>query len=1029
MEPVRLVEYTPALAKQLAEMWNLSGDNWGGFSTAYTEETVREEEAASSALNVYLAMDGDEVVGYCSLFEYREDEGSLYVQTLNVRPDYHNKKIGKMLVMQCVERTVELGWPRVDLYTWPGNTKAVPLYKKCGFFWERRDDVTHLMNFIPTVLATEAVQDFFTKAHWYNDAKRTIVIEPDGRMGQDYDLYEYLWEKDGARLRMEFERRARGLRLIETDDYLIRALVENQQLVFGRRYPVTFEVVNKSGRPLTVGIQGLDDKNIQFDMEQVASVTDQAVLTGTFFVGEIKEEISTWRTHPAVTAELTVNGKKAQFQLGIVPKPPVKLQLKLLGNEAVKGIEGTLYLEMENPLPVTANFQFALPSTEMVRFPSEDVNVTLPAKGKETLAIPYILHDYTFYEAPAHVTITMAGGEVIEYTKKLSVGFIGRMGCVGGELPDKWVIANGPYRVELLKRTNMRLFILDQSVMMSEMSAVYPKLGKPYSSEFSKKSPDRVEIYEDGSAVILRATYASGDFSGIEVTCVTKLYASGVSENWTEVYNPMDESTKELDLLEGVNFPLCGAVIPYNGRFISINNSAASEDSLMYEASHFTENWMFTQREYGVRGFVWPKGMMQIVHTPVMEHHLGEIPGKARIRTESFYLALGGFLNWQEFRAFALGTRNLPVEAVTNNIEVAVNGGNPFVSEQFSLMVKDHKTTCFDGSIEITGEMVSPVSQAFSPDTSTREAKFDLHWQNEQRSGVIQAQIDLSPVTYVEERYVFKQSEHEVKQVMREEEGVPVWSADNGILQIRMAPDFGPVLYSLTYEGREWLDSAFPVAGPRSWFNPWFGGIVTLPKDMTRRSLGCEPRTCEFVEKVDQCKNIWRGVRVNINIEDVPQYKGLTLRHHYLLLPGVPVLCYTTELVQNTGTLLNKTHFITEVFVKPDDDDVRRTWFATKDLQGKLIKYKSGGIANDIVTTTPLLFGGQRRAEKLYIYQSLNPIAGMGANNKIDNFTFLFHQVNLEQGRSLFMPPIFFVFTDSYVPEELLQDLQNVRFA
>lgn len=144
---IKIVEYSHDLAAAVAEMWNHSRQGWGGGNDITTEENVRQQEENSINLNTYLAMEGDQVVGYCGLSEYREDQGALYIALLNVRDDYHGKKIGKQLVLKAIERTIQLKWPRLDLYTWAGNTKAVPLYKKCGFFWEERDDTVHLMNF------------------------------------------------------------------------------------------------------------------------------------------------------------------------------------------------------------------------------------------------------------------------------------------------------------------------------------------------------------------------------------------------------------------------------------------------------------------------------------------------------------------------------------------------------------------------------------------------------------------------------------------------------------------------------------------------------------------------------------------------------------------------------------------------------------------------------------------------------------------------------------------------------------------
>src|SRR5699024_6568180 len=190
----------------IADMWNESQDNWGGNSAVTTAEEVKQQEANSSDLNLYIAMDGDKAVGYCGLSEFMDDKQTLYIPLLNVRGDYQGKKIGKMLVLRALERTIDLGWPRLDLHTWPGNTKAVPLYKKCGFFWEERDDSTHLMNFIPFVLRTEAVKDFFEDTHWYENSTRKIEIKPDGKIKNGFHYYEYTWEKNGSMLRMEFER-------------------------------------------------------------------------------------------------------------------------------------------------------------------------------------------------------------------------------------------------------------------------------------------------------------------------------------------------------------------------------------------------------------------------------------------------------------------------------------------------------------------------------------------------------------------------------------------------------------------------------------------------------------------------------------------------------------------------------------------------------------------------------------------------------------------------------------------------------
>ena len=241
-----IVEYEDSLAQAVADMWNKSGEGWGGsFDTGvYTAERVIAKRASGVFFNVYIAMKDGEALGYCSFNRYYKDADTGYVHLLNVRPDYHGKGIGKELVLMCVNETIARGLPRLDIHTWPGNTKAVPMYKKCGYFWEDRTDTTHLSNFIPTVLATELVRDFFKTADWYADSTRKIEVKPDGKKVNKFELYEYEWEKDGAHLRVGFEKTGRRINLIETDDYRIELIAENHELAYGLSYPCKFVINN-----------------------------------------------------------------------------------------------------------------------------------------------------------------------------------------------------------------------------------------------------------------------------------------------------------------------------------------------------------------------------------------------------------------------------------------------------------------------------------------------------------------------------------------------------------------------------------------------------------------------------------------------------------------------------------------------------------------------------------------------------------------------------------------------------------------
>ncbi|MCK4257496.1 MAG: GNAT family N-acetyltransferase [Halanaerobiales bacterium] len=1033
MDSIKLVEYDHSMSKKLTDMWNKSGDNWGGFDSVLTEETVINEQENSIDMHVYLAMVGEEVVGYCSLSEYREDEGSLYIPLLNVIPDYHGKKVGKTLMLKVLERTIELGWPRLDLYTWPGNTKAVPLYKKCGFFWEKRDDVTHLMNFIPAALQTEAVADYFKTAHWYDDSKRIIKIQPDGKSENDFDFFEYSWEKNDQTLRMEFEKRGRGLRLIETDDYLISARIDNQNLVFGRKYKVYYEIINKSGKFLNVSIKGRDDKNINFDFEKAVDVIDRELLEGEFYINEVEEESSIWRTQPGVPADIFINGKHAYFKLGIVPKFPAKLSLTIPDQECYRQVSLELYLDIENNFDEDAVFKFKLHGTENITLYQRSFEISLKAKEKDSIQVPYMLEDFFFFSETIPITVELKNGEVIQFTKKLGTAFKGRTGMFGGETEECWMICNGDYTVELNKRNNRRSIL---TYGMGEADVIvlpYPRIGKPFSAEFSKKKPYQVEYFRDYDEMVLKARYSSDDFKDIELVSVSKLYASGIVENYYEICNHSDNETpKEIFLTDNCFCRLYRSFIPYDGDIVEAGNLSYPEH---WKSSKITENWIFAKGERITKGFCWSKDQHIKINedTFFIEHAFGKLSKSEWKKTEPIYIALGTFTDWQEFRGFALGKYDNQDLSTKDGFEFLVNDGNPFVKKKFKVKIKERKNVYFNGDLILSSKtgLFESLHQSYKPTEEKQEAEFVVTLDQDTRMDGLQLDVDFSAVYFSKKAYVFKMTEDEIKKTMLEESGFEVFSVDNGVLTIKAAPSFNNSLYSLNYrmgtEHQEWLDSSFPELGPRSWFNPWIGGISGIPLDLTANSVMQEKRTGEFVEIQDNFENRWMGIKLKLKIEKHKGYQGLEFNQYFLMLPGLPILCYTVEIIQNTGSFIKDMSFRTDCFFKPDQE-VQNSWFITENLSGELIKYKAGKIRHDIGTYSPLLFGSENHEIKLLMYAGDHPLPLIGFANRVDNAGFFKQNITLKNKESLFTSPMFLVYTEEYLSEELLKGLKSIKF-
>ncbi|MFP3388524.1 GNAT family N-acetyltransferase [Brevibacillus sp. SIMBA_040] len=1029
MESLLIVPYRPELAAAVADMWNASRDGWGGGNSITTAEQIRQEEASSDALAVYLAMDGDIVAGYCSLGEYREDTGALYIPLLNVRPDYQGKKVGRMLLARALEQTIQLGWPRLDLYTWAGNTKAVPLYKKFGFFWEDRDDSTHLMNMIPTVLSTEAIAPYFEELDWYHNSTREIVVEPDGRKENDFDYFTYSWAKGETSLRVEFERRGRGLRLIETDDYLLSAEIEKLELVFGREYQIQYRIINKSGKPLHVLLQGESNEIIRFDYQHELEVTGETTLSARFFVDEITEEQSVWRTHPRVSTHILINGKKALFQVGILPKFPANLTLHVPGI-SYPGQRASFYLDVENSFAEEAEFSFELPTRSFLELQEQQYTLKLKEKERTSLLLTADLHEHGFYEANVQVKATLSDGSSVSFAKQIGAAFTGLGAMLSGETEQDWQVHHGRHTLYLNKDDNEITIVNGSGGEPTYLT--YPKLGKPYSSEFSKKRAEHVEFIMEKGAIGIRVTYRSGAYSQIALIGKTLLFADGTIEHDMTLENiSSDPLTSELWLSQGFAHPFSRPILPYQGRYVEIPSSYGS-DMDYWDGELLSENWLFSRDQETSWGMCWPEEYRIDFQgwTMALETNIGLLESHGKKVFGPFYVMHGGYSDWREFRAFAR-KEALPQDlSLTTHLELAANEHNPFVSsENIDVQVKDYKQLYLDGELTASLESVSASEQtrSYTEEEEATESSFTFEASRKAYELVEVSGRFATHETHLRSS-LFPIGHGKIALEQALEQGQRVFIADNGPLRIKAAPDFYPTLYSLTSNGQEWLASSFPERQPKSWWNPWTGGISNSVSELSAFSLVKEEHTASFVQLVDSKQNVWQGIKLSYHVKKQEKYRGLTCHQYYLLLPGVPVLCHTTEIEQNTGTYFADKSWSTTIFLQAEDTD-DTVWLKTVGANGEELSYKLAQGELSVNEASDYLIGSASRKDQMTIVTDLDTAALETYCNKEVALVSVNRELNLPSNSTTFTPPLFFVFADKQIPSDSLSDLRSIRFA
>lgn len=1006
---IQIEKYHEGLAAGVAKMWNLSRDGWGGDTRVMTEEQVKKKEANSDNIELYLALDGEEVVGYCGLSEYKEDTGSLYIPLLNVRTDYQGHKIGKKLLLEALEKTVELGWPRLDLYTWAGNTKAVPLYKKCGFFWEDRDDSTHLMNFIPQVLNTPLLKPVFEKLDWYEDSTRLIEVKPDGTKENGFTFYEYGWQNAGTSARVQFERTSRGISLIETDEFILQMKLADHEVIQEEEREFEINVVNKGEAPLSFKAAGTDDGRIQYDFNVEQMVDDESTIMATFTVDK-GEEPSNWRTHPSIKASVWINGLECELKLGIFPINPAKVEASYSGNLSFLEKETSINVEITNNLNENAVFELDFPEDELVVLAQQTFTVEIPARGRKTLSVPLTVKRHGFYNPELTIAATKADGQKLTFEQEISVAFKGLGEKFGGELKDFWHIFNGLGQINVRKRDLLTSAARNNN-KNQPFAFLTPKLGKPYSQEFTKKKPSSVTWEINDSSIDLKITLESAEMEGLVLTQTYRLFGDGIIHTWAEVENKGESIHPDVALSQPVYHEMEQVYFPLDGEVVHFTENRIMEIGEL-ETERITGNWYFTEGHSGPIGLAWsessdagPESWQFII-----EDQFGKLEPGAKAVSGTITLSLGAFQNVEEFIAYAeqVQVRKKPETISELNFKSEKLIIQPDTDLAFTL--KTNRNSYIDGTITIGDEI-----HAITADM-----------EKTSHSVTVPAGA-LKPVSILEANYGGNGTEARFKELLISPSGCVnastedgTFNIDNGVITLKADPVFYPGIYSMEVNGHEWLDNSYPELTAKSWWNPWAGGMKTVPNGINTFSLLKESSRAEVVEVTDSEGNKWTGLAITTEFKEHKQWKDVQYVQYYLMLPGIPVVASFAEVKDAGGKNLADEVWITDMFIGGDHlTDVRISVSDTQ--QGHA--YHTGSEEIGLLLDGDSYFTSNSCDEKFYMIPNNDASPTDAYTNKEVLQLVSRHKGDFEKSA-----PLFLLFDERRLTGDLLKKLRRVQF-
>ena len=554
-----------------------------------------------------------------------------------------------------------------------------------------------------------------------------------------------------------------------------------------------------------------------------------------------------------------------------------------------------------------------------------------------------------------------------------------------------------------------------------------PKIGKPYTSELHQKKAAKVEFYKNNNAVQMDAFYEVEKPDPLSVIIHFKLYSNGILEKWITIENKSVSTTsQEIYLSDAMYVRFHKTVIPYKGKFIFIDKDTQNWGEL-YEATKYDENWIFNYGTGDTMGLSWPDDFtMTFSEDLLFDMLLGKISAGERVSTKAFKLMLGTFKDWNDFRAFVLDSA-VEQEYLTDYLEVNVNDGNLFIEDAFNVHVTEYREKPYDLQVEFSAKYNSFEVKKISYSSKQQADPIHLLVKDPQEYDILHAKIESRLPDTIFSKVVFHKGDQNMAHVKLEEKSHDVWLYTNGILTIKAAEKYAPTLYSMVYNGEEWLDSDFPNPGPKSWWSPWIGGINSYPNRMQMRSIMKEGYSIEDVVLKDNFQNEWKGLRIVIKVNEFEEHKGLAWNQYYLMLPGVPVLCYVPEIMQNTGKYLKNFHFISRCFAFAAEN-IENSFVRSYNSKHEQFDYYSGREAVDLYPQTVRALGSTTRDHLMQIWTDQAKYNDISLNKDITSF-WMYDYVNIANNERRFLTPKFLILTKELLSQDEIRDLRNITFS
>jgi ribosomal protein S18 acetylase RimI-like enzyme len=945
--PEYIIEpYTHAHDTGLAEMWNASDQQWpGGFTRGvpFTPERIADwMDKQITLVRLVVRTQEGVVVGYGSLWDEPSQLGrSAYVDLLNVHPEHQGRSLARMILSQMVEYATEHGYERMTIGTWAANLKAVPLYKKVGFYWKPNTTV-YMENYIPALRRLPILHDFFAQGDWYALHTRELEqAEDDQRHPKTGEMEVYIsrWtQPSGATVEAVIDRKAQTLTGLETDDFAVYAQVGASKPVQGLPYPIIWEITNKRNVPLTVQLEARGDEHVEIAHHQtiILEPEETETITATFRCAAAapKLDVPTWRPKPTpqIKTRLLLNGQELLLGSGVQYEPAVDISLHPGAPTLTPGVTKRVLVQVKNHLdrPLAGTLRIVDTGGLTTSWQEQPINAAAEGFASATLE----LDSRQEISTELKLSATFLDGDEQVCTAPQALPVLVR--SVGGVAALLHQTAAGKH--EILVENDFFSFWSQQRAgwmsITNHAAETYrigmnETVGPPYApSEFDQREYD-LRLRQEGGRVQVTFSIASTRFPGLKLGREVIVTASPVVEvrHWLHNEGSLTHVCKiQTSLNLPDTFDAAGqSALPRRERLITTLSSLMpeTEGDFPKHPQELAEQWGAYAMHGQVHGVVWGSEVTEHEWRPWyfdLDSAEYTLSPQTRVDLSPIHLYCGPG-DWRAVRRIWQQRNGQTDGAQLENVAMPVASA----PQQVRLTPNPILTLIGEATVQIEADNVrqQPISGRLivtpPPHYSCEPQELPVDALQLGKSvqatlrltghhipvGAAAGQIKLESTGFdlVQPFTILRVGDQRQSVTVMQEDAL--WRIENGRSRWRIAPGFQAGVISWQEVGSEvnHLRTSYPDDGEFEWMKPWFGGIRPIlgsSEGGWPGKLHQETFAVTAYEALDAQGLLWCGIRLTAEIQRLKTLKGLCAEIDYLTLPGSNLLKAVFRLVNTT---------------------------------------------------------------------------------------------------------------------------------